>query len=239
MAPIRKGDGTPLEIPSVQEVRTGDGRVFFAGDEIPDSAVAHWDFNESESSETLEDNIGDNDGTVSGVLFGEDGINDNSTSAYFDGDAEIEFNPTDLPEGDAERTTVCWFKPEEEQTTALPFAYGLDNFGEDWRHRIEGTEFAHDGHGDAQENTDSGVIRIGEWNFTAIVSDGSSHEMYVNGVLETTGSWTADTQLEYGSFGFRASRVDWYFKGWIDQTLVFDEELSDSEIDYLYQQGNV
>ena len=35
MAPIRKGDGTPLEIPGVSEVRSGDGRVFF--DAIPDS----------------------------------------------------------------------------------------------------------------------------------------------------------------------------------------------------------
>ena len=39
MAPIRKGDGTPLEIPGVSEVRSGDGRVFFEGDAIPDSDV--------------------------------------------------------------------------------------------------------------------------------------------------------------------------------------------------------
>ena len=38
MAPIRKGDGTPLEIPGVSEVRSGDGRVFFEGDAIPDKA---------------------------------------------------------------------------------------------------------------------------------------------------------------------------------------------------------
>ena len=37
MAPIRKGDGTPLEIPGVSEVRSGDGRVFFGA--IPDSEV--------------------------------------------------------------------------------------------------------------------------------------------------------------------------------------------------------
>ena len=37
MAPIRKGDGTPLEIPGVSEVRSGDGRVFF--DAIPDSGM--------------------------------------------------------------------------------------------------------------------------------------------------------------------------------------------------------
>jgi len=40
MAPIRKGDGTPLEIPGVQEVRSGDGRVFFEGGAIPDSVVS-------------------------------------------------------------------------------------------------------------------------------------------------------------------------------------------------------
>ena len=41
MAPIRKGDGAPLEIPGVQEVRSGDGRVFF-DDAIPDSAI-YWE----------------------------------------------------------------------------------------------------------------------------------------------------------------------------------------------------
>ena len=40
MAPIRKGDGTPLEIPGVSEVRSGDGRVFFDGVAIPDSVVS-------------------------------------------------------------------------------------------------------------------------------------------------------------------------------------------------------
>ena len=44
MAPIRKGDGTPLEIPGVSEVRSGDGRVFFEGDAIPDSGLLLDDF---------------------------------------------------------------------------------------------------------------------------------------------------------------------------------------------------
>ena len=41
MAPIRKGDGAPLDVPGVSEVRSGDGRVFFEGDAIPDSVVAY------------------------------------------------------------------------------------------------------------------------------------------------------------------------------------------------------
>ena len=43
MAPIRKGDGTPLEIPGVSEVRSGDGRVFFEGDAIPDSEIDYFE----------------------------------------------------------------------------------------------------------------------------------------------------------------------------------------------------
>ena len=51
MAPIRKGDGTPLEIPGVSEVRSGDGRVFFEGDAIPDSAIAQFDARQISASD--------------------------------------------------------------------------------------------------------------------------------------------------------------------------------------------
>ena len=50
MAPIRKGDGTPLEIPGVSEVRSGDGRVFFGA--IPDSVVSRTPDDEQSESET-------------------------------------------------------------------------------------------------------------------------------------------------------------------------------------------
>ena len=58
MAPIRKGDGTPLEIPGVSEVRSGDGRVFFEGDARPDSAEYHWPLDDGEGTtprEALQD----------------------------------------------------------------------------------------------------------------------------------------------------------------------------------------
>ena len=58
MAPIRRGDGTPLEIPGVSEVRAGDGRVFF--DAIPDSVTNHWPMDEGSGS-TLTDAVGDDD----------------------------------------------------------------------------------------------------------------------------------------------------------------------------------
>ena len=83
MAPIRKGDGAPLEIPGVQEVRSGDGRVFFV-DAIPDSEAlhAHFDMQEqpesdSETIDTLIDQSGNgNDAqAVGSPTMDDDGFN--------------------------------------------------------------------------------------------------------------------------------------------------------------------
>ena len=68
MAPIRKGDGTPLDIPGVSEVRSGDGRVFFEADAIPDSAVFHWPFFEGSGS-TLAEELDNQDGSISGATW--------------------------------------------------------------------------------------------------------------------------------------------------------------------------
>ena len=75
MAPIRKGDGTPLEIPGVSEVRSGDGRVFFEGDAIADThAYLVEDF-----AEPWPDAVGDVDMSVSGL----------STSTFDNGEDSV------------------------------------------------------------------------------------------------------------------------------------------------------
>ena len=72
MAPIRKGDGTPLEIPGVSEVRSGDGRVFFEGDAIPDSVVLQYFATTYEDNDdTWEDDLENQDMSISGVTSGQ------------------------------------------------------------------------------------------------------------------------------------------------------------------------
>ena len=67
MAPIRKGDGTPLEIPGVWEVRSGDGRVFF--DAIPDSGADHqWNF-DGGTGTTVNDSNGGLDADFSSISW--------------------------------------------------------------------------------------------------------------------------------------------------------------------------
>ena len=75
MAPIRKGDGTPLEIPGVSEVRAGDGRVFFEEDAIPDS-VAYGGEDDNTyvhdvSDGSLVQTLTESEGSVEGVALSE------------------------------------------------------------------------------------------------------------------------------------------------------------------------
>ena len=96
MAPIRKGDGTPLEIPGVSEVRSGDGRVFFEGDAIPDAAVGQFDgtqlnLTDQDPVDPWTDEIGDFGDIVAGSAptYLDSGLN-NKGSVDFSGDDRLE-----------------------------------------------------------------------------------------------------------------------------------------------------
>ena len=93
MAPIRKGDGTPLEIPGVQEVRSGDGRVFFEADAIPDSVEYQWRV--EDFADPWPANIGP-DMTVSGLSTSTFSNNEDSVAADGDSDYGLASGPETL-----------------------------------------------------------------------------------------------------------------------------------------------
>ena len=110
MAPIRKGDGTPLEIPGVSEVRSGDGRVFFEGDAIPDSGIAQYLFDEG-SETTFGDKQGDADGTLIGAGWQEDSQAVGGWMAEFDGvDDYGQVDQEDQPSVGAQGVVVGTFE---------------------------------------------------------------------------------------------------------------------------------
>ena len=92
MAPIRKGDGTPLEMPGVSEVRSGDGRVFFEGGAIPDSVIDNFEDADAdppgnyEEGETLADYYSGatntHSRTTSDVIEGDKAFNIDSDEIY-------------------------------------------------------------------------------------------------------------------------------------------------------------
>jgi len=91
MPPIRKGDGTPVAPKGISQIRTGDGRILFDGDAIPDSVVYYStvrdlsDMSEGDTISSIPARVGDWD--LEGVSSPKynTGINGNP-SASLDGD---------------------------------------------------------------------------------------------------------------------------------------------------------
>jgi len=109
MAPIRKGDGTPLEIPGVQEVRSGDGRVFFEGDAIPDNVVDNFE-------EEPDGPYGDND-TLS--TYWDDSELSSSEDAYIQTSTVIEGGRSLAVEG-LSLNNVLWSHPNHHDLPRYP-----------------------------------------------------------------------------------------------------------------------
>ncbi len=107
--------------------------------------------------------------------------------------------------------------------------------------RIDYTS-ADDGHGDLYGNAGSTQLSAGQWYHVATVSNGTTTNMYVNGVLETnttwvgsnTGNWYGDNtvtgdEFRIGNLFFQNANQG-YFDGIIDSVAVWNTNLSANEL---------
>ncbi|MCB0753614.1 MAG: LamG domain-containing protein, partial [Ignavibacteriae bacterium] len=81
------------------------------------------------------------------------------------------------------------------------------------------------------------IINNGEWYFIVGTWNGNEFKIYINGNLENSlktnaqiGNYNSD--LFIGTYGGKIN--EYAFKGIIDDIIIFNKELSSSEIDYLY-----
>lgn len=81
-----------------------------------------------------------------------------------------------------------------------------------------------------------------EWVFLVITSDGITTKMYVNGVLQSdtgNGDWFNDvTTINAIELGRRVYTTDQWYAGLMDEVIFYDRALSQSEIDWLYNNGD-
>ena len=75
------------------------------------------------------------------------------------------------------------------------------------------------------------------WFHLAWVSDGNDLSLYINGVFKEKKS-IADTTLTFSGIG-RGYNNNYFFDGKIDDVRVYDEALSDSDIEQVYDGGSV
>ena len=75
----------------------------------------------------------------------------------------------------------------------------------------------------------------GEWHYVVGVRDGSNLHMYVDGVLENTGSisdsdYSNNSPITIGAY----NSGDYYFSGSIDDVRIYNRALSEGEVKALY-----
>ena len=214
--------------------------------DFDDSLVSWWRFDEGNG--TI-DYMGRNDGVnvdgnatqVDNGYFGK--------GMSFDGNGDYVSDPTHSYSNDAVGTLSVWVKPNIEHSGAIFYISdtsvtnnyaGLLYFGGKIvvDVRVAGTY-------SYLKNTTNN-ISTGEWNHIVWTQDGTSPNVYLNGVLEELGNISAETDatgwfdditgVDVGSIGVldRSSGLANPFNGTIDDVMIFNRSLSAEEVRDLY-----
>ena len=245
MAPIRKGDGTPLEIPGVSEVRSGDGRVFFEGVAIPDSEADHqWNFDQG-SGTLIEDVIGNEDADFTGGTW-ESNVGAGDYAFVLDGTDDKADMSDDMLTGfktDVEGTVFSWVRNDDRDDrmyiigtqnvtgSGTNFALGFHDNNYSFNLTLDGSRGWVE-QGDPESN-------VGDWVALAATIDNSEVTLYV---AEPSGysltelgtddspSSTSDDWDNPVAFGYDPNGDNEYYEGALDLTFAEERTWSESEL---------
>jgi len=205
----------------------------------PEGLVGYWNFDEGSGSIAHDSSGNGNDGTIYGATWtpGKFGY-----ALGFDGidDFVKVTSPPNLPAGNSARTITAWVnvkvlpKGVNEGvvvgygTTSGDSSFELGVFGENKDNRF----FYSQWYRDVVGNT---IPQVGQWYHIAITHDGTTQRLYVNGVVESTGSLTPNTpsgtDLLIGKF--YQTDISRQFNGLIDEVGIWNRALSAEEIKQL------
>ena len=150
-----------------------------------------------------------------------------------------------LPMGDAPRSIAFWMKLGENRNYSNPVAYGSLRpnqsltLGMDWR--LGRNSICVGMHGVV--NVAKPKLETDRWYHVVYTYGGrNDHRFYIDGISDNlavreTGmqiDTTSSGKLYIGSGGLNADHA---FDGWLDEVMLFDRALTDSEITQLYEQG--
>ncbi len=153
---------------------------------------------------------------------------------------------TNFPSGAAPRSASVWIKwGGQTLNYQVIFGYGDDAegfkvFGAFLDKQNPANLYCWNSYRDgATYNYDTGIdITIGQWTHLVMTYDGTNIKAYPDAVLTDTTERTLDTVLEKSLIGGNTWANCDYFKGSIDNMMIFDKELSQEEIELLYNFGD-
>jgi len=206
----------------------------------PYGLVGYWKFDERNGTIAFESSTNDNHGLIYGATRVEgkyekalhlDGVDD---YVYIGSSSSLVFSQS--------VTVACWVKVDSvtgDHQVILAQNYAASN--------AYTLEFQPDGHtpqfcihissGEHRYAVSNVVTQFGEWNYLVGTYDGSVVRIYLNGILRGAGELPGSINVEDKPIQIGAHTATWdrnWFKGTIDNLMIFNRALSSEEVVALY-----
>jgi hypothetical protein len=199
------------------------------------NADHNYDFNQTTS--TLTDNIGTDNGTVSVTYRDSSGILNGAF--YLDGINDVITFSTGNSPGSGNVSISGWVKIHDDTDTEF-WCGGTDNGAMAFGHIAGGLVLAESGAGTISTATSSITLTQNVWHHVVAVYDNASANnvtFYIDGVSEVE-SFSYNFTLATTIFGARKTGVSGYYRGLMDEwTWFVGYLLSSDEVDELYNGG--
>ena len=212
--------------------------------QVSAAPVGHWKLDETSGNTAFDSSGNDYHGSFGdSVILGEPGAFSGSTAFDFSdaSGAVVADLGTDLPTGNSPRTITAWVQVSGGDLGDRKFmGYGVGQFGKrfDFTVELENSDpvvkFRHNG---GNISFDGAVLD--EWfHFATVVPDSATTTddvlVYINGQQRTGTRMVGSNQtLDTGDSDFRIGGPD-DFKGLVDDVQFYDQALSSSQVQYLY-----
>jgi|CXWL01.1.fsa_nt_gi hypothetical protein len=200
----------------------------------PNGMISWW---------AAENNPGDNLNRNNGVLQGNAGFVAGIVGNAFDLDGTGDYvqitSPTGLPVGNSARTVELWFR-----APATPGESGLFQYGSAATGQMFGLITSGNApgrlyfYGHSADLASATAIQPNTWYHGAVTYDGTTVNVFVNGILENSAPIALNTALNTNgiTIGHRAGGSFW--TGQLDEPTIYDRALSAAEILAIYNAGS-
>jgi len=246
--------GATIDGTDVEEI-TVDGDVVFtsAPPAIPSGAVAHYQFEDNTNTSTATDSVGSNDGTITGATY-ETGKVGSFALEFTGGSQYVDLGDTNFFEN-TDFTAAFWLNLNTIPTNANKYytlAPGYDDITHPPHIFYDNNNLTNsDGiairsfDGNNVDFINSNVSHsVGSWVHVAISLDNSngSVNIWIDNSKEVNGATlnnlTTNNQDYYiGAYNSGNGTDEEGLGGLMDDVVVYDRILTDTEIDRLYQRG--
>jgi hypothetical protein len=208
------------------------------------ATVGYWAFDENTGTTAFDSTPNEYDGTLLGGVSWTSGIINSGIETATD--KGVRTQPP--ARGSSDFTYSTWIYPTTTGSETDVFAYGSRAGDNRWFLAQNNEQirflFRQDGSNSFGDSTGN-VLTLNEWNQVILTREGSTANIYVNGVEE--GSYSVSNWNIWGTDNLWISgrgdesdlnTIEVGFTGSIDEAALFDRGLSSEEISFLYAQGS-